>query len=105
MSRYVVILITAPGVTTAKNLGKKLVEEKLAACVNVVPGLTSYYWWEGEVQEDSEVLLIVKTLKTKVGDLIKRVKELHPYQVPEVIAIEIKEGLDDYLRWMDESLK
>ncbi len=104
MSEYIVILITAPNIEVAKKLGKALVEEKIAACVNIIPGLTSYYWWNEKVQEDNEVLIIAKTLHEKVRPLIEKVNDLHPYQVPEIIALEIVEGSKDYLNWITRTL-
>ena len=101
---YCVVLITAPTGEKSAALAKLLVEQKLAACVNLVPGVKSTYWWEGKVTEDAEDLLIAKTDKLKVKALVKAVKANHPYSVPEVIALRIKEGNRDYLRWISASL-
>ncbi|MEB3774088.1 MAG: divalent-cation tolerance protein CutA [Desulfurococcales archaeon] len=95
----VVVLITTPR-GEAGRIAKHLVEKRLAACVNIVEGITSYYWWEGKVNEDREDLLIVKTLRDVVEDLIREVKKIHPYTVPEVIALPIVEGNKDYLEWV-----
>ena len=100
---FCVVLITAPS-AEAGPLARHLVEEKLAACVNRVPGVQSVYWWQGKVEESSEELLIAKTDKLKVKALIKAVKAKHSYSVPEVIALRIKEGNRDYLRWIASSL-
>ena len=100
---FCVVLITAPA-AEAGPLARHLVEEKLAACVNRVPGVQSVYWWQGKVQEAAEELLIAKTDKLKVKALIKAVKSRHSYSVPEVIALRIKEGNRDYLRWIASSL-
>ncbi len=88
----------------AEELSRKLVEEKLAACVNIVKEVDSIYWWRGEVKRDSESLLILKTELGLLGKLVKRVKELHPYDVPEIIAIPIVGGNPDYLKWISDSL-
>ncbi|MES2201821.1 MAG: divalent-cation tolerance protein CutA [candidate division FCPU426 bacterium] len=101
---FCVVLISAPQGEVAEKLGRMLVEEKLAACVNLVPQVKSVYWWEGKVTESDETLLIAKTDKLKVKGLIKAVKAAHPYSVPEVISLRIKEGNRDYLRWIAESL-
>src|SRR5260221_736931 len=92
--------ITAPEGAPAQKLARLIVEEKLAACVNLIAGVKSTYWWEGKIHEDGECLLIAKTDKLKVKALIKLVKANHPYKVPEVISFRIKEGNRDYLRWI-----
>ena len=101
---YCVALITAPAGEAAQGLARRIVEEKLAACVNLVPSVQSTYWWEGKIAHAEECLLIAKTDKLKVKALVKLVKAQHPYQVPEVITLSIKEGNRDYLRWISESL-
>jgi periplasmic divalent cation tolerance protein len=101
---FCVCLITAPQGPPAQKLARLVVEEKLAACVNLVPAIQSTYWWEGKVVEAAESLLIAKTDKLKVKALIKFVKAHHPYSVPEVISLRIKEGNRDYLRWIAASL-
>lgn len=101
---FCVCLITAPEGEISQKLARLIVESKLAACVNVLPGVASTYWWEGKIDEAKECLLIAKTDKLKVKGLIKLVKANHPYKVPEVISLRIKEGNRDYLRWIAESL-
>jgi periplasmic divalent cation tolerance protein len=100
-----VVLITAPP-DGAAALARALVEEGLAACVNVVPGITSHYQWEGAVCEDVEALLVVKTTEAGMAALTARVKALHPYRVPEVLALQVDEevGNPDYLRWLRDSV-
>lgn len=95
-----VVLITAPSEEVALKIARALVEERLAACVNLVPGLTSVYRWQGEVVEDKEVLLIVKTTTFAFPKLKERVLSLHPYTVPEIIALPIAEGHGPYLAWL-----
>lgn len=95
-----VILITVPTAETGEHLARVLVEEQLAACVNRVPGLISMYRWQGKVERDPEELLIVKTRRALVPAVAARVKTLHPYQVPEVIALPIVDGIPDYLEWV-----
>ncbi len=99
---YVVIYVTAESPEQAKKIAKTLVEERLAACVNVVERVHSVYWWEGRVQEAEEALLVVKSLKSLVDRVAERVKELHTYTVPEVVAVEVCGGNRDYLRWVSE---
>lgn len=101
---FCVCLITVPEGEPAKKLARLIVEAKLAACVNLLPGVASTYWWEGKISESAESLLIAKTDKLKVKALIKLVKANHPYSVPEVISLRIKEGNRDYLRWIADSL-
>ncbi len=101
---YCVVLITAPAGEPAQKLARLLVEEKLAACVNVVPAIQSVYWWEGKVTEGAESLLIAKSDKLKFKAIVKAVKAMHLYQVPEIISLRIKEGSRDYLAWIADSL-
>jgi periplasmic divalent cation tolerance protein len=99
----IVVFVTAPP-DKAGDLAGRLVEEKLVACVNIVKDIYSIYWWQGTVEKDKESLLIAKTELGLLGKLIKRVKELHPYEVPEIIALPIIGGNPDYLRWISESI-
>jgi periplasmic divalent cation tolerance protein len=96
----VVILVTAPDGQVAAEIARRLLEERLVACANIVPGLRSLYRWEGEVQDDSEVLMLLKGREQDVEVIAERVQELHPYSVPEVVATEIVAGLDAYLDWI-----
>ncbi len=95
-----VVLVTAPDVDTAARLGRTLVEERLAACVNLVPGLRSIYRWEGALHEDAEVLLLVKTHADRLEALSARVKQIHPYALPEVLALRASGGSPAYLDWV-----
>lgn len=104
MDDPVVIMVTAPSEEAAEAVAKPIVQEGLAACVNVVPGLRSLYIWKGELCDDSEVLLIVKSRRSFVDRVVRRVKELHTYEVPEVIALPIIAGSEDYLNWMSDLL-
>ena len=98
--RVVVILVTVPDERVAIDLARTLVEEHLAACVNVVPGITSLYRWEGSVRQDGELLLIIKGRSEDVGVIGARVTELHPYDVPEVVAMDVAGGSGSYLDWI-----
>jgi periplasmic divalent cation tolerance protein len=95
-----VVLITAPDVETASRLARALVEERLAACVNLVPGIRSIYRWEGEVSEDAEVLLLAKTRADRCDALAARIEALHPYELPEVVALPVASGSVRYLAWV-----
>lgn len=102
---YCLVLVTASSPEEADKITQVLIQGKLAACVSQVPGLKSVYWWKGRVEEAREVLLLVKTLKTRVKDIVRAVKKNHSYAIPEVLALRIKEGNPDYLKWITESLK
>ena len=95
-----VVLMTAPDLEVAERLARTLVEERLAACVNLVPGIRSVYRWEGAVEEANEVLLIAKTRSDCVDALGARVRDLHPYDLPETLALAVTGGATDYLDWV-----
>lgn len=99
-----VVLSTAPDEATAKELAGTLVEERLAACVNLVPGLRSLYWWEGRLHDDAEVLMICKTDAAHVERLTETLHEAHPYDCPEVVALPVVAGSSHYLSWVGEVL-
>lgn len=94
------VLVTAPDKDTGVSLARSLVAERIVACGNVVPDLVSVYRWEGEVHEDPEVLLVLKTTAERMDALTRRVRELHPYDVPEVLALPVKEGAEEYMEWV-----
>jgi periplasmic divalent cation tolerance protein len=100
-----VVLVTAGNRDEAARIAKALVEDRLAACVNIVPSIRSIYTWQGEVCDDEELLLIIKTRKGVMDGLKVRVRELHSYEVPEVIAFSICDGSIDYLAWIEESTR
>jgi periplasmic divalent cation tolerance protein len=100
-SDVVVVLVTAPDNAAADRLARALVEERLIACANLVPRLRSIYRWEGEVEESDEVLLLLKARRADVDAIAVRVQELHPYDVPEVVAVDVVAGLEPYLEWVN----
>ena len=104
LSGMIVVLITAPSLVAAEKIGKELVDRKLAACVNILPGMKSIYRWEDQVQQDEEVLMVVKT-RSKIfhSRLVPAVEEIHPYDVPEIIALPITAGAKPYLDWIRQS--
>ena len=95
-----VVLMTVPDSDTGKALARALVEDRLAACGNVLPSVESIYRWEGAVQTDSEALVILKTTADRVGPMMERARALHPYEVPELLAIPVTEGSEPYLAWV-----
>jgi len=101
---YIVIFITVPSIDIGQQIADKLVEEKLAACVNITSKINSVYFWQGNIEKDDEFLLIIKSRKDKFEKLEKTVKKIHPYSVPEIIAMPIVLGSKDYLNWIDETL-
>ena len=100
MHDALVVLVTAPSPEKAAELARALVAERLAACGNVVPGVRSIYRWEGEVHDDAEALLVLKTTRGRFEALRDRVLALHPYDVPEVIALSVEAGSAAYLAWI-----
>ena len=102
---HLLVSITASSAEEAERIAKALVQKRLAACVNIVPAITSIYRWQAEVHRDSEVLLIAKSRPELFESLAARVKELHSYQVPEIIALPIVAGSKAYLNWIDESVQ
>ena len=104
MSHELLVLVTAPNEDEARRIANALVEERLAACVNMVGAIESVYRWEGQVTTDREALLIIKTTDDRYEDLEKRVKELHSYSTPEVIAFKIERGSSEYLSWLQDSV-
>ena len=99
----IVVIVTASNEEEAAKIGRALVEERLAACANIVPKIRSIYRWEGKVQDDPEALMLIKTTDKAFDALVSRVKELHSYSVPEIIALPIGAGSSDYLSWIEES--
>lgn len=102
--RFLVVLITAPDVEAAERIGAALVEERLAACVNVLSGVRSIYRWQGEVQRDDEVLLLVKTAESAFERLSARVLELHPYDVPEIVGLPPARVWTGYLAFLEDNI-
>jgi periplasmic divalent cation tolerance protein len=103
---FIVILITAPSLEVGKQIARRLIEQNLAACVNIISPALSIYRWEGQIQEDEETLLIVKSrAELFIDHVIPTVKAIHPYQVPEIIALPIQAGLDAYLEWLQKETR
>ena len=100
-----IILCTCPDLATAERIAETVVGERLAACVNIVPGLTSIYYWEGQIQRDAELLLLIKTRQEIYPLLEARIRQLHPYQIPEIIALPIQTGAAAYLDWIADNTR
>jgi periplasmic divalent cation tolerance protein len=104
MSRYAVVTCAAGSEDEASRIARGLVERRLAACVNVVPGVMSTYRWQGAVRTDAEWLLVAKTRLDRFDAVRDAIRELHSYELPEIVMVEIAEGDAGYLAWIDESL-
>jgi len=102
---HAVVLITCGSREEAERIARGLVEAKLAACINIVGGVRSLFWWKGRVEEAEEALMIVKTRLDKLERLVEEVRSRHSYTVPEVVALPIVEGYEEYLKWLDESVE
>ncbi|QSQ14492.1 divalent-cation tolerance protein CutA [Myxococcus landrumensis] len=105
MSDAILVLVTAPSADKAAELARTVVEEQLAACGNILPGLRSIYRWEGKVQDDVEALILFKTRASLFDALRSRIVALHPYQVPEVLRVDVADGHAPYLAWILESTR
>lgn len=103
-SEVLVALVTGPDAEALLQLGRRLVEERLAACANVLPGVASVFRWEGDVQEEGEALAILKTTRGRVEALRERVLALHPYDEPEFLALPVVAGSSSYARWVIASV-
>ncbi len=101
---YLLVFCTCPDEATAERLAVSLVGERLAACATRLPGATSVYTWEGEVHQDREVLLLLKTTGARLATLSARIGALHPYEVPEVVAVDIAAGSERYLDWLGQTV-
>lgn len=99
----IVVLVTVPNEDMAATIAKALVEARLAACANLIKGIRSIYTWQGKVEDEQEVLMIIKTQMKLFDGLKAKVKEIHSYEVPEIIALPIAAGSEDYLNWLRRS--
>jgi periplasmic divalent cation tolerance protein len=99
-----VVLVTVPSADAGAAMARTLVAERLAACVNVVPGVRSVFWWDGQLQEEAEALLVLKTGRQRYEALERRILELHPHSVPEILALPVESGSRAYVTWVRESV-
>jgi len=102
---YIIALVTVPNREQAESIAEILVQERWAACVNILPSIHSIFHWQGDIAREEEVLLLAKSRRELFPALALRVKELHSYTLPEIIALPILEGSEDYLRWVKESTR
>jgi periplasmic divalent cation tolerance protein len=102
--RHALLLVTAPDLEVARRLARGLVEARLAACVNLVPGLESHYRWQGRVESAAEVLLVIKTAARRVPEIERRLLAEHPYDTPEILRLPLAAGTPRYLAWLGESV-
>ena len=105
MKKIIFAYITAKNKSEAKKIGKALVKERLCACVNIFPEMNSIYWWKGKIENANEAVLIAKTTKQLFSKLSARVKELHSYECPCILQLEVTDGNKEYMNWLLESVK
>lgn len=102
---YCIVLVTVKDKLEAQDITKKLIQEKLAACVNILDSVESHFWWQGKVDSSQEALMVIKTKEDLFDPLVKMVKSLHSYSTPEIIALPIIKGDMEYLNWIKDSVK
>ncbi|XP_051751017.1 protein CutA homolog [Ctenopharyngodon idella] len=99
-----VLLVNCPTEQTARDIGRSIMEKRLAACVNIFPHTTTMYYWKGEIRDASEILLLVRTRTSVVQRLVAYIKAVHPYDIPEIISFPIDDGSQDYMKWMEDAV-
>jgi periplasmic divalent cation tolerance protein len=104
MTDKIIVYVTAAKIADAKKIARALVDHRLAACVNLVPQVKSVYRWKERIQTDEEVLLLIKTRRSRFDELRQCVESLHPYEVPEIVAVPIVEGSANYMNWLEQSV-
>jgi len=104
-SSTLITLCTCPNQTVAEELATPLVEQGIAACINIIPKVTSIYKWQGKLEKDDEVLMLIKTDQSRYQDLEQALLSLHPYELPEIIAVPVEQGLTGYLNWVTQCTK
>jgi uncharacterized protein involved in tolerance to divalent cations len=103
-SRFHLVLVTAPDLKTARHLARAALEARLIACANLIPGLESHYWWQKKIETGREVLVLMKTSRTRLAALEKLILEKHPYDTPEFLVTPLKSGAARYLQWIANSV-
>jgi len=103
--KCIAVYITAKNIDEAQSIGRKLIKERLVACVNIFENMQSIYWWNGEICEDSEVVLIAKTRLSNFDKIISSVKSIHSYQVPCIVSFPIENGNPDYIKWIENETR
>ena len=104
-SAYIVLFITTATVEEAQQISKALLNQRKVACINIVPKVSSHFWWQGELDSAKESLMVAKTKASQLNEIVRLVKELHSYEIPEIIALPIVGGNQDYLEWIDKEVK
>ncbi|XP_050966774.1 protein CutA homolog [Labeo rohita] len=99
-----VLLVNCPTEQTAKDIGRSIMEKRLAACVNIFPRATTMYYWKGEIRDTSEILLLLRTRTSLVQRLVAYIKAVHPYDIPEIISFPIDDGSQHYMKWMEDAV-
>ncbi|MHA1409488.1 MAG: divalent-cation tolerance protein CutA [Candidatus Odinarchaeia archaeon] len=102
---YIIVFVTTGSFQEAEKIANIVVSGKIAACVNIIPKITSIYWWKGKIEKDEECLLVIKTLEEKYSELEKIIFKSHSYENPEIICIPITKGSKKYFKWIEDSLK
>ena len=102
MNETITILCTCPDEASANMISKELVGQGVAACVNILPGISSTYLWQGEIETSHEILLLIKSVSARYPELERIIVSLHPYELPEIIAVSVDRGLPDYLHWVKQ---
>jgi periplasmic divalent cation tolerance protein len=101
---HIIVHVSVDSYENAIHISRIIVSEKLAACCSIIPGVTSIYTWKDSIQESRELILMIKTHKSKFSELKERIKELHTYETPEIISINIQDASKEYIQWIDECL-
>ncbi|MFN8769505.1 MAG: divalent-cation tolerance protein CutA [Neisseriaceae bacterium] len=102
---YILVMTTTPDYISAREIAKHIVSKKLCACVNIIPTCLSIFEWNDEIQENNEVIMLIKTMETRFDELVIEIKKPHTYDLPEIIKINISDGDNDYLRWIQDKVK
>lgn len=102
---FAIVLVTAPNAKTARRLARAALTARLAACVNLVPGIESHYWWQGKLERGGEILLVLKTRAARLAALEAVIRENHPYDTPEFLALPVTAGAKKYLAWLGAEVK
>jgi periplasmic divalent cation tolerance protein len=105
MKEYIVVFCTIASIEDAKRISNELVKSRMAACVNIINGMTSVYEWKGEICTENECLMVIKTKKELFNELKKEIISMHAYEIPEIISLDITDGLDSYLDWIFKNTK
>jgi periplasmic divalent cation tolerance protein len=102
---YGIVLVTTKDVSEAEKIARGILDRKAAACCNIVKDVRSLYWWQGKIEDSPEVILVIKTRRDMFPEIVRTVKSLHSYSVPEIVMLPIVEGSEDYLKWVNDSLE